>query len=337
MDIYILVGIVIFLALGFDFINGFHDTANAIATSVSTRALSPRLAIVLASVMNFVGAMVFTGIAKTIGGKIADPSKLGPEGSHLGVYVVIASLLGAIIWNLITWWAGIPSSSSHALIGSLTGAVVSAAGFSAINSAGFIDILKALIFSPLIAFTIGYIVMWILKKMFAKSSPHQVNKMFRSGQILTAAFQSFTHGTNDAQKAMGIITFALVTAGLQDNTDHIPIWVKISAATAMALGTSIGGWKIIKTMGTKIFKIEPINGFAADITSASVILTATLTHLPVSTTHVITSAILGVGSAKRFSAVKWGLAGRIIVSWIITIPITMILAALIYKAIALFT
>ena len=179
--------------------------------------------------------------------------------------------------------------------------------------------------------------MWILKKIFAKSSPHQVNKMFRSGQVLTAAFQSFTHGTNDAQKAMGIITFALVTAGLQDNTDHIPLWVKISAATAMALGTSVGGWKIIKTMGTKIFKIEPINGFAADITSASVILTATLTHLPVSTTHVITSAILGVGSAKRFSAVKWGLAGRIIVSWIITIPITMVLAAMIYKTIALFS
>ncbi|QHT59329.1 inorganic phosphate transporter [Paenibacillus lycopersici] len=331
MDTYIWVGVVIFLALAFDFINGFHDTANAIATSVSTRALSPRMAIILASMMNFIGAVMFTGVAKTIGGKIADPRIL----EH-GVQVVVATLLGAIIWNLLTWWAGIPSSSSHALIGSLTGAVISSEGFHAINSSGFVDILKGLIFSPLIAFAIGFIVMWILKQIFAKSSPHQVNKVFRSGQILTAAFQSFTHGTNDAQKAMGIITFALVTANVQDNTDHIPLWVKISAATAMALGTSIGGWKIIKTMGTKIFKIEPINGFAADVTSASVIFTATLTKLPVSTTHVITSAILGVGSAKRFSAVKWDLAGRIVISWIITIPIAAIVAALIYRVIALF-
>ncbi|MBP3966268.1 MULTISPECIES: inorganic phosphate transporter [Paenibacillus] len=331
MDIYIWVGIVIFLALAFDFINGFHDTANAIATTVSTRALSPRMAIILASLMNFIGAIMFTGVAKTIGGKIANPATL----DH-GVQVVVATLIGAIAWNLVTWWFGIPSSSSHALIGSLTGAVVSSAGLDAINGSGFIDILKALILSPLIAFAGGFIVMWILKQIFAKSNPHHVNKVFRSSQILTAAFQSFTHGTNDAQKAMGIITFALVTAGIQDNTDHIPLWVKISAATAMALGTSIGGWKIIKTMGTKIFKIEPINGFAADITSATVILTATMTHLPVSTTHVITSSILGVGSAKRFSAVKWDLAGRIIISWIITIPITMILAAVLYQIIALF-
>ncbi|MFC4808782.1 inorganic phosphate transporter [Paenibacillus sp. GCM10023250] len=331
MDVYIWVGIVIFLALAFDFINGFHDTANAIATTVSTRALSPRLAIILASFMNFLGAIMFTGVAKTIGGKIADPTVL----DH-GVQVVVSALLGAIIWNLVTWWFGIPSSSSHALIGSLTGAVVSSAGFGAINASGFTDIIKALILSPFIAFAGGFVVMWLLKQIFARSSPHQVNKMFRSGQILTAAFQSFTHGTNDAQKAMGIITFALVTANVQATTDHIPLWVKISAATAMALGTSIGGWKIIKTMGTKIFKIEPINGFAADITSATVIFSATLTHLPVSTTHVITSSILGVGSAKRFSAVKWGLAGRIVISWIITIPISMIVAALIYQAIAVF-
>ncbi|QHW35051.1 inorganic phosphate transporter [Paenibacillus rhizovicinus] len=331
MDTYIWVGVVIFLALAFDFINGFHDTANAIATTVSTRALSPRMAIILASMMNFLGAVMFTGVAKTIGGKIADPRIL----EH-GVQVIVATLIGAIAWNLVTWWLGIPSSSSHALIGSMTGAVVSSAGFKAVNASGFTDIIKGLIFSPLIAFAGGFIVMWILKQIFAKSSPHHVNKVFRSGQILTAAFQSFTHGTNDAQKAMGIITFALVTANVQDSTDHIPLWVKVSAATAMALGTSIGGWKIIKTMGTKIFKIEPINGFAADITSASVIFTATLTKLPVSTTHVITSAILGVGSAKRFSAVKWDLAGRIIISWIITIPITMILAALIYQVIALF-
>ncbi|MFC4102177.1 inorganic phosphate transporter [Paenibacillus xanthanilyticus] len=330
MDIYILVGIVIFLALAFDFINGFHDTANAIATSVSTRALSPRMAIIIASVMNFVGAMLFTGVAKKIGGSVADPAKLAN-----GVEIVIATLIAAIAWNLLTWWFGIPSSSSHALIGSLAGAVISAEGLAGINAGGFIDIVKALILSPLIAFTIGFIVMWILKLIFAKSSPHQINKGFRTGQILTAAFQSFTHGTNDAQKAMGIITFALVAAELQDTLD-VPFWVKLSAATAMALGTSVGGWKIIKTMGTKIFKIEPINGFAADITSASVIMTATLTHLPVSTTHVITSAILGVGSAKRFSAVKWALAGKIVIAWVITIPITAILAALVYRIMALF-
>ncbi|MBB3111947.1 PiT family inorganic phosphate transporter [Paenibacillus phyllosphaerae] len=330
MDIYILVGIVIFLALAFDFINGFHDTANAIATTVSTRALSPRAAIIMASVMNFVGAMLFTGVAKKIGSGIADPYTL-----ENGVQVLIATLIGAIIWNLVTWWFGIPSSSSHALIGALTGSVIAAQGFDGINASGFREIVIALIGSPLIAFTIGFIVMWILKIIFAKSSPHKINKGFRTLQIFTAAFQAFTHGTNDAQKAMGIMTFALVTAGIQDTMD-VPFWVKLSAATAMALGTSIGGWKIIKTMGTKIFKIEPINGFAADVTSASVIFTATLTHLPVSTTHTITSAILGVGSAKRFSAVKWSLAGKIIVSWIITIPISAILAALIYKVMALF-
>lgn len=329
--IHIWVGVVIFLALAFDFINGFHDTANAIATSVSTRALSPRMAILLASVMNFIGAILFTGVAKTIGGKVANPATL----DH-GVQVVVATLIGAIAWNLLTWWLGIPSSSSHALIGALTGAVISSAGFDAINASGFTDIVKALIFSPLIAFAGGFIVMWILKQIFARRNPHTINRGFRSGQVLTAAFQSFTHGTNDAQKAMGIITFALVAAGIQDTTDHIPLWVKISAATAMALGTSIGGWKIIKTMGTKIFKIEPINGFAADIVSATVIFTATKIHLPVSTTHVITSSILGVGSAKRFASVNWGLAGRIVLSWIITIPIAAILSALIYQLIALF-
>ncbi|MBR2565987.1 MAG: inorganic phosphate transporter [Paenibacillus sp.] len=317
-------GIVVFLALAFDFINGFHDTANAIATSVSTRALTPRRAIILAAVMNFVGAMMFTGVAKTIGGSVTDPTKLDN-----GVQVVIVTLIAAIIWNLVTWWFGIPSSSSHALIGALAGAVFVGAGSDKLKWSGFTDIVAGLLLSPLIAFAIGYIVMIILKYVFAKRSPHNVNKGFRTMQIFTAALQAFTHGTNDAQKAMGIITFALVAAKVQDNLD-VPLWVKISAATAMALGTSVGGWKIIKTMGTKIFKIEPINGFAADFSAASVIFSATLLHLPVSTTHAITSAILGVGSAKRFSAVKWGVAGRIVVTWFITIPITAVLAGLLY-------
>lgn len=317
--------IVIILALAFDFINGFHDTANAIATSVSTRALKPRTAILMAAVMNFLGAIMFTGVAKTIGGSVADPAKLDN-----GLEVLIATLLAAIIWNLITWWFGIPSSSSHALIGALAGAVFVGAGSEKLNWSGFIKIIEGLVLSPLIAFVVGYIVMMVLKWIFAKRSPHTVNKGFRTMQIVTAAIQSFTHGTNDAQKAMGIITFALVTADFQDHME-VPLWVKLSAATAMALGTSVGGWKIIKTMGTKIFKIEPINGFAADITGATVIFGATLLHLPVSTTHAITSAILGVGSAKRFSAVKWSLAGRIVIAWVITIPIVAVLAGLIYK------
>ena len=326
----IVIGIVIFLALAFDFINGFHDTANAIATSISTRALRPRVAILMAAVMNFVGAMTFTGVAKTIGGSVADPATLSN-----GLEIVSATLIAAIVWNLVTWWFGIPSSSSHALIGALAGGVFAGAGLEAINMGGFKNILLALILSPIIAFVIGYIVMQILKWIFGRRSPHTVNKGFRTMQIFTAAMQAFTHGTNDAQKAMGIITFALITADLQSD-DEVQLWVKIAAATAMALGTSIGGWKIIKTMGTKIFKIEPINGFAADLSAASVILGATLTHLPISTTHAITSAILGVGSAKRFSAVKWGVAGRIVVAWFITIPICAVLAALIFYIIDFF-
>lgn len=321
----LVLGIVVFLALAFDFINGFHDTANAIATSVSTRALKPRTAIIMAASMNFIGAMMFTGVAKTIGGSVADPTTLDN-----GIEVVIATLIAAIIWNLVTWWFGIPSSSSHALIGALAGAVYVGAGSDKLNYSGFTDIVLALVLSPIIAFVVGYLIMQLLKVIFAKRSPHNVNKGFRTMQIFTAALQSFTHGTNDAQKAMGIITFALVTSG-QLSEMEVPLWVKISAATAMALGTSVGGWKIIKTMGTKIFKIEPINGFAADFTGATVIFSATLLHLPISTTHAITSAILGVGSAKRFSAVKWSLAGRIVVTWFITIPITALLAGLIFK------
>ncbi|CAM4456380.1 inorganic phosphate transporter [Paenibacillus phoenicis] len=317
--------IVIILALAFDFINGFHDTANAIATSVSTRAMKPRTAIMMAAVMNFLGAIMFTGVAKTIGGSVADPAKLDN-----GLEVLVATLLSAIIWNLITWWFGIPSSSSHALIGSLAGAVYMGAGPDKLNWGGFTTIVEGLVFSPIIAFVIGYIVMTILRWIFARRSPHTVNKGFRSLQIVTAAIQSFTHGTNDAQKAMGIITFALVTADFQDHME-VPLWVKLAAATAMALGTSVGGYKIIKTMGTKIFKIEPINGFAADLSAASVIFGATLFHLPVSTTHAITSSILGVGAAKRFSAVRWSMAGRIVIAWVITIPIVFVMAGLIYK------
>jgi PiT family inorganic phosphate transporter len=326
----VLVVIIVILALGFDFINGFHDTANAIATAVSTRALTPRRAIILASAMNLLGALMFEGVAKTIGGKVTDPFKL----EH-GLTVVIATLIASIIWNLITWWRGLPSSSSHALIGALAGAAVASEGWSGINYSGFSSIVVGLIISPILAFALGFFIMFILKHTFANTNPHYVNKMFRKGQWLTAAFQAFTHGSNDAQKAMGIITLALVVAKVQDDLD-IPLWVKLSAALAMALGTSIGGWKIIKTMGTKIFKIEPVNGFSADLSSATVILSATMMHFPVSTTHAITSSILGVGAAKKFNSVKWHVAGRIIMTWIITIPITAILAAGIYAILSLF-
>lgn len=330
MDSIVIITVVVFLALAFDFINGFHDTANAIATSVSTRALSPRNAILLAASLNFVGALTFTGVAKSIGGNVADPSQL----DH-GLYIVTAALIASIAWNLITWWYGIPSSSSHALIGSLAGAVVSSAGFEGINISGFSGIIMGLIFSPIIAFVVGFIVMKIVYMIFANYSPRKINKGFRSLQVLTAAFQSFSHGTNDAQKAMGVITFALVAGGFQAELE-VPLWVKISAATAMGLGTSVGGWKIIKTMGSKIFKIEPANGVSADLTSASVILTASATGFPVSTTHVVTSGILGVGAAKRFREVKWEVAGKIIATWFVTIPISALLAWITFKVIAIF-
>lgn len=254
MESIVIIAVIVFLALSFDFINGFHDTANAIATSVSTRALSPRNAILLAAILNFIGALTFTGVAKSIGGNVADPSQL----DH-GMFIVIAALIAAIAWNLITWWFGIPSSSSHALIGSMAGAVVSAAGLEGINASGFTGIIKGLIFSPIIAFVVGFILMKLVYLIFANYSPRKINKGFRAMQVITAAFQSFSHGTNDAQKAMGVITFALVAGGFQTDLE-VPLWVKIAAATAMGLGTSAGGWKIIKTMGSKIFKIEPANG-----------------------------------------------------------------------------
>jgi inorganic phosphate transporter, PiT family len=321
----ILIIAVVALALAFDFTNGFHDTANAIATTVSTRAMSPRGAVILAGSMNLIGALTFTGVAETIGGKIANPIKI----QH-GMVVVLAALVCAIIWNLITWYFGIPSSSSHALIGALAGAVVGAAGFHAVNVKGFSSIIKALVISPISALIVGYILMWVFRLLFADRSPLRINKYFRLLQRVSAALQAFMHGTNDAQKTMGVITFALVAAGFQ-HTLSIPLWVKMACAVAMALGTATGGWRIIKTVGSKIIKLEPINGFASDLTSATVIFAATLLKLPVSSTHVISSAIMGTGAAKSFHRVHWGVAGQIVVAWIITIPITALLAAVVVR------
>ncbi|MEI4771287.1 inorganic phosphate transporter [Psychrobacillus sp. FJAT-51614] len=328
--IFILTILVVIFALAFDFINGFHDTANAIATSVSTRALKPRVAVLMAAIMNFVGALTFTGVAKTITKDIVDPFAL-----QNGSLIILAALLSAIIWNLVTWYFGIPSSSSHALIGSIAGAAVSAAGFAILNWEGFIKIIQALILSPFLALAVGFLMMSLFKVIFKKGSLYGTNKGFRIFQIGTAALQSFTHGTNDAQKAMGIITMALIAAELQ-TTDDIQMWVRISAAVAMGLGTSIGGYKIIKTVGGKIMKIRPINGAAADLSSAMIIFGATTIHLPVSTTHVISSAIMGVGAAQRVKGVKWGVAKKIVLTWIITLPISAIVAGLIFQVLNLF-
>lgn len=328
-----LVVAVIVLAVSFDFINGFHDTANAIATTVSTKALPPKTAIALAAVMNFVGALAFTGVAKTIGGKIADPAKL-----EFGVLIVLAALLAAIFWNLVTWWYGIPSSSSHALIGSVVGAVLTSAGVQQINWNGFIEIFEALILSPIIALVAAFVLMKLVYAVFRSIHipPAKVNRGFRYFQIVTAALQSFTHGTNDAQKAMGIIVFALVAAGLHTDTATIPFWVQLICAISMGLGTSVGGWKIIKTVGGKITKIEPINGATADLSSSTIIFTFTQLGLPVSSTHVISSGIMGVGAAKRLKGVNWGVAKRIIITWFITLPISTLLAAFFYYVLSLF-
>ncbi|EUJ47911.1 inorganic phosphate transporter [Paenilisteria rocourtiae] len=316
--------VIVIAALAFDLINGFHDTANAIATSVSTKALKPKHAIILAAVMNFVGAISFTGVAKTITKDIVDPFSL-PHGD----LVILAALISAITWNLVTWYFGIPSSSSHALIGSIAGGAIAAAGFGALEYKGFLTIIIGLIASPFIAFGVGFLLYSLFKVFLKNLNLTSTNRRFRYIQVGTAALQSYTHGTNDAQKSMGIITLALIANGFQ-HTDDVQLWVQVSCAIAMAVGTSIGGWKIIKTVGGKIMKIKPVSGVAADLSSVFIIFGATFIHLPVSTTHVISSSILGVGTAHRVKGVKWDTAQRMITTWIITLPISAALAAAVY-------
>jgi inorganic phosphate transporter, PiT family len=323
-SLFIITILVVVFALAFDFINGFHDTANAIATAVSTKALKPRHAIVLAAIMNFVGAMTFTGVAKTITKDIVDPFTL-----QNGSLVILAALIAGIFWNLLTWYYGIPSSSSHAIIGSIAGAAIAASGFSSLNYAGFLKILEALIVSPILAFVVGYLIYSLFKILFRNLNLTKTNRNFRLFQIATAAIQSFTHGTNDAQKAMGIITMALIANNYQSSTD-IQLWVQVACAISMGLGTSIGGWKIIKTVGGKIMKIRPVNGVAADLTGAMIIFGASYIHLPVSTTHVISSSILGVGASHRLKGVKWGTAQRMLITWVITLPISALIAGISY-------
>lgn len=321
-DIYA-IGLVIVLALAFDFINGFHDTANAIATCIATRSLSPRIAIIMSAFLNFVGAMVSTGVAKTIGGEIVTSPQM------VDSTVLIAAFFAAIVWNLFTWKIGMPSSSSHALIGGVLGAVTISYGTGAINGNGVFMIVAGLIGSPVIAMFSGYVIMTLLFILFRNVGRSKVNYISLHIQSLSAAVMAFSHGSNDAQKCMGIITLALLSGGYIGELE-VPFLVKIACAFAMCAGTSVGGWRIIRTVGNKIFRLEPVNGLAADINSALTIFTATFLHLPVSTTHVVTGSIMGVGWAKRFRAVHWNVAYSMVGAWVMTIPSTAAVGALVY-------
>jgi len=323
---------VIALAVVFDYINGFHDTANAIATSVSTRALRPEHAILMSAAANFVGALTGTAVAKTISSGLATP-----PGGSTGQTIVAAALIGASIWNLITWRLGIPSSSSHALIGGLLGAVIVAVGTSAIIVDGVVGkVILPLAGSPIAGVIGGFLLMVILLNLFQRANPRRINERFRRLQVLSAAFMAFSHGSNDAQKTMGIMTLALISAGILPPDAKVPLWVIVLAASAISFGTAAGGWRIIRTMGQRVVKLDPVHGFAAETTAATIILGASQFGMPVSTTHVISSAIIGVGASDRLSAVRWGVARNIVIAWVLTIPASAIVAALAYVVIAPF-
>jgi len=319
----IMLVLVIVAALAFDYINGFHDTANAIATCVSTRALSVKAAIFMAAFLNFAGAMVSTKVASTIGKGIVDAN-------HITQLVVLAGILGAIIWNLITWYYGMPSSSSHAIIGGIMGAVIAHSGAATLHWKGLQKIVMALILSPIIGVAIGFVFMMIVMRLFHDSNPGPLNKNFRKLQVASAAFMAFSHGTADAQKSMGVITMALLSYGVIPSFD-VPTWVKISCAIAMGLGTAAGGWRIIKTIGKDFVKLQPVHGFCVETAAAGVILGASSIGMPVSTTHVITSTILGVGVSKRLTAVNWNVAKRIVWAWVLTIPAAALVAFMTYQ------
>jgi PiT family inorganic phosphate transporter len=313
--------IVIALAVVFDYINGFHDTANAIATSVATRALSPRTAVLMAASFNFIGAFAGTAVAKTIGAGLVDEETTTQA-------VVAAALIGAIVWNLITWYYAIPSSSSQALIGGLIGATIVAAGFGALDYQGIFDkVLVPMVTSPLIGFFAAFLLMLALYWIFRNSRRKPMNRIFRRLQVISAGYMAFSHGSNDAQKTMGIITLALFSAGVIP-TIEVPTWVIVVSATALSLGTAVGGWRIMRTMGSRVVELEPVSGFAAETTAATVLLGTAQLGMPVSTTHVISSAIMGVGSARGPKGVRWGVARRILFAWIITIPSSATVAAL---------
>lgn len=322
-----LVVLVVAFALGFDYTNGFHDAANAIATSVSTRALTPRAALLMAAVFNLLGAMLGTSVAHTIGSGIIDINEAGS--THLGLVMVLSAIIGAIVWNLITWWLGLPSSSSHALIGALTG--VGVASGVTVHWAVILDkVVIPMVISPIVGFGLAFFLMVGLLWLFRNANPHKVTRRFRIAQTASAAAMALGHGLQDAQKTMGVIVLALVAGGLHDG-ESIPLWVKLAAASAISLGTYSGGWRIMRTLGRRVIELDPARGFVAESVAATVLYTTAFAfQAPVSTTHTITSAIMGVGSTKRLSAVRWGVAGNIAVAWVLTIPAAASVAALMY-------
>jgi PiT family inorganic phosphate transporter len=318
--------VVVVLALLFDFSNGWHDSANAIATVVSTRVLSPLVAVLLAGLLNVAGAFMSTAVAKMVGGGIVDPAAV-TQG------MVASALGGAIAWNLFTLMLGLPTSSSHALIGGLVGAALVHGGWSVVKLTGLRSVLEAMILSPLFGFAIGLVIMVLITRLFFRTSRHVATRLFSRMQLVSAGFMAFSHGANDAQKAMGIITLALLSAG-QITSAEVPLWVIVSCALAMGLGTAVGGWKIVRTLGMRILTLEPVHGFAAETAAATVLLATAHVGLPVSTTHTITSSVMGVGVVKRFSAVRWGVTARILYAWIFTLPGAALVAALIYAGIS---
>jgi inorganic phosphate transporter, PiT family len=327
----IILVIVVGTALAFDFTNGFHDTANVVATSISTRAMPPRIAVGFASIFNFVGAFLSLKVAATVGKDIVDSDSIS-------MTIVFAGLIGAIAWNLATWYFGLPSSSSHALIGGLVGSAFAAHGADAILGDGLLGkvVLPAVI-APILAFMVAGAAIIAAYSIVARQRPGPVNRGFRVGQVLSSGLLALSHGTNDAQKTMGIITLALVAHGnISPDHFHVPDWVVISAASAIALGTYTGGWRIIRTMGSRIIKMDPAQGFAAQGAGAAVILAASHAGYPLSTTHVISGGVMGAGAAKRVSAVRWGVAGNIVVAWILTIPASASIGAIIYGVTRIF-
>ena len=319
--------VIVAIALAFDFTNGFHDTANAVATSVSTRALSPRIAVLIAAIMNFLGAFSSTKVAKTVGGGLINTSP-----GFVTAHVLFAALAGAIVWNLVTWRLGLPSSSTHALIGGLLGAALARGGQNPVDWSNlWHKTIVPGIASPIIGFVLAGLVMVAILWAFVRVRPGPLNRGFRILQIASGSFLAFAHGTNDAQKTMGVIALALYAAGHSSSPANIPDWVIASAAVSMALGTYIGGWRIMRTMGTRIFKLRPPQGFAAQATASSVLYTvATKYGFPVSTTHVISGSVMGAGATTKMSAVRWGVAADIVAAWVLTIPAAAVVAAALY-------
>ncbi len=323
----VLLVLTIVVALGFDFTNGFHDTANVVSTSVSTRAVSPRVAVAVAAVANLAGAFVTTAVAKTVGKGIVDTGLIDTT-------TVLAALLGAIAWNLLTWWLGLPSSSSHALIGGLVGAALAQAGTDGVQWHGLLhDVIIPALVAPAIAFAAAFAVLVLIYWLFVWMTPGAGNRTFRIGQLGSGTFMAFTHGANDAQKTMGVIALALFANG-SISTFYIPNWVKVTAGLAIAAGTYVGGWRIVRTLGQRIIKIEPPSGFASQASAATVIYLATHFGYPLSTTHVISGAVMGAGATRRLSAVRWGVAANIVTAWVLTIPAAALVAAACYWPVA---